>query len=179
MITIVVETGQASPESNSYVSPEYMEQFAALSGNPDWCNHSDKHELAMVQASAFLDTRYFRRFCGQKLNDAQGLMLPRKINGQSTPIPDSIKKAVASLALQFISEGGLSLNANRDASIRSESFSLGGGALSETIQYYDDEQAKGQFSEFAYSDSMIDMSMQEMGCGNAASGTRFIPTFRS
>lgn len=178
MINIIVETGEGLPESNSYITPQFASDYAEFAGTDVWCNNTNKHELAIVQASSFLDSRYFRRYCGTKLNPAQGLLLPRNISGHSSSIPESIRKATAYLAIQFLIEGNLDLNANSDAAIKSQGISLGNGAISETVTYYDNESAKNTFSAFAQVDAYIDQAMNDIGCGST-NNSIFVPIWKS
>lgn len=176
-ITLIVEDGSGVENANSYIDAAYMSQYAELQGSSDWCNNTDQQTLALVQASQFIDLRYSARFCGELVHEDQGLLFPRIVNGVNSGIPKSLKNAVASLALQYLQDGGLDLNANADASVKAESISLGNGAIVESKTYYDNESAKASFSNFAVTDRYVDQLMKTVGCGGASSSL-FIPAYR-
>lgn len=173
-IIIIVETGEGLPESNSYITPQFASDYADTSGNTNtWCNNVSKQNLALVQAARFLDLRYGNRFKGVQLNPEQGLLYPRRFKavhcGQpSTPaIPKALKMAQAQLAIQFLTDGTLDLNANATNNVIETSVSVGNGAVQETLKF----ARPVQQSFFSVADGYIDQLTQ--GWASA-----FVPTIR-
>ena len=176
-ITLVLEDGTGSnPAANSYISEAFMSDYADLQGSTAWCDNTSLQTLALVQASQFLDLRYSGRFCGELVDADQGLLFPRLVNETNTGIPKQLKNAVAALALQFLTEGALDLNANSDSAISSESVSVGNGAVTETVNYFK-ESSKVAFSQFAITDRYVNQLMTNIGC-EAKGNSMFIQAYR-
>lgn len=139
-LILVVEDGTGIPSANSYCDLNFIEQYAAQMGSDVWCNNVSKQILAAINASFFLDLRYGNMFKGIPLNVDQGLLYPRRFkpvgcNSNTSGIPRALKMAQAALALQFLTDGVLDLNANATAPVIETSVSVGNGAVSETIKY--------------------------------------------
>lgn len=176
-ITLIVEDGTGTnPAANSYIDSTFMSNYAELQGSDIWCDNTSKQNLALVQASAFLDLRYSARYCGEVVNESQGLLFPRKIKGKESGIPTALKNAVAQLALQFLTDGTLDLNANSDMAVSSETVSVGNGAVSESRTYFK-ESSRTPFSAFAIADRYVNQLMINVGC-ECRSGAMFIPALR-
>lgn len=179
MINLIVEDGTGLSNSNSYIDKTFAENYFLLNGSTLWEDNCDKHELALVQASTFFDLRYSARFCGTLVNPDQGLLFPRKVNGSNTNIPKELKNAVASLALMFLEDGKLDLNANSDSAIKSTSVNVGNGAIQETLTYYDQSASKTPFSYFVITDRYINQLMKTINCeSNLTNGIMFIPSYK-
>lgn len=163
-IIIIVEDGTGTnPAANSYIDAQFASDYADTSGNTNtWCNNVSKQNLALVQAASFLDLRYGNRFKGVQLNPEQGLLYPRRFKavhcGQpSTPaIPKALKMAQAQLAIQFLTDGTLDLNANATNNVIETSVSVGNGAVQETLKF----ARPVQQSFFSVADGYIDQLTQ-------------------
>lgn len=177
-ITLIIEDGTGITGANSYIDASYAASYFELQGSDLWCSNSNKRNLALVQASIFLDLRYSARFCGLPLVSTQGLLFPRLYNGVSTGLPKTIKNACAHLALQFMEQGNLDLNANSDAAIASQSVAVAGGAVQESITYFK-ESGKTAFSQFAVADRYINQALETIGCAKTNTLIRFIEAVRS
>lgn len=176
-ITLIIEDGTGIDNANAYVDADYVTAYAELQGDTTWKNNASKHNLAIVQASQFLDLRYSDRYCGEIVSWTQGLLFPRTVNGTATGIPKPLKNAVAQLALQYLTDGTLDLNANSDAAVSSESVSVGNGAVTETKSYFK-ESAKTPFSNFAIADRFVNQLMQSVGCECRGKGSMFIEAYK-
>lgn len=179
MIDLIIEDGTGVPDSNSYIDEAYAKDYFILNGSTLWEDNCHLQKLALVQASSFFDLRYSTRFCGDVVNVDQGLLFPRSIHGTSTGIPKQLKNAVASLALLFMQDGVLDLNANSDNAIKSSSVSVGNGAVQETLTYYDKPASKTPFSYFSVTDRYIDQLMKSVGCESRSNSSMFIEAYRS
>jgi hypothetical protein len=75
-MTIIVETGLALAEANSYASVADADAFHAELGNATWvdADAADK-ELALIKASRYLDQAY--SFKGRRRTRGQGMAWPR------------------------------------------------------------------------------------------------------
>lgn len=177
-LTLILEDGTGVVGANSYLSESEMGDLAELLGSDSWCNNTNKQIISLIQASSFIDSRYYNRYCGERVSDDQGMEFPRRINGVDTGIPTNFKMAVASLVLQLLDTGSLDLNANLEAELKSESISLGQNALSEKKEYFQTESSN-RSSQFAMADSYLDRAMKQIGCGGTNSGIfQFIPAYR-
>lgn len=176
---LVVENGMGLPEANSYADAAFVSNYADLQGSDVWCNNSNLQDIALAQASAFIDLRYSARFCGELVNEDQGMLFPRKIRGKSTGIPKALKQAVAALALQYITDGGLDLNANAENAVKSTSVSVGNGAVSESTTYFDKPNGRISFSNFAVSDRYVTQVMKSIGCESGVDSAMFIEAWRA
>lgn len=155
-IVIVVEDGNGLPNANSYIDAQFASEYAESIGSDIWCNNTSKQNLALVQSARFLDLRYGTMFKGIPLNPDQGLLYPRRFKpvGCASPqsgIPKALKMAQAALAMQFLTDGQLDLNADATSPVIETSVSVGNGAVSETIKYAKPVQT----SYFSISDGYI------------------------
>lgn len=132
MITIIVEDGTGLEDANSYVDTQFVINYEETLGKASF-NAASEHEqnVALVQASRFIDMRYRKRMLSDKLNVNQGLQLPR----EDISITNSFKNAVAHATVMYI-EQGLDLNANKNNAIRRQSTGIGSGAIQETVEYF-------------------------------------------
>lgn len=173
-ITLTTEDGTGLENANSYIDTTFAEAYFDAQGSDLWKKNVSKRELALVQASQFLDLRYSERFGGTILTDGQGLLFPRLFNGTATEVPMGIKKATAQLAMQYLADGNLDLNANSDATVSSEEVSVGNGAVVEKKSYFK-ESGKAAFSAFAIADRFVEQALRSLGM---MSTTVFISSVR-
>lgn len=139
-LIIVVETGQGLADANSYIDAAFAAQYAESIGSTIWCDSSSKQNLALIQSARFLDLRYGNTFKGIPLTTDQGLLYPRRFkpigcDTSSSGIPRALKMAQAALAMQFLEDGQLDLNADATSPVIETSVSVGNGAVAETIKY--------------------------------------------
>lgn len=140
MALVIIVADGTNPDANTYIDAQFASDYARSIGSDTWCNNTSKQDLALIQSARFLDLRYGSRFKGIPLNHDQLLQYPRRFKPQGctapvSPIPMSLKYAQAQLAIQFLEDGALDLNANATQNVISTSVSVGNGAVSETIQY--------------------------------------------
>lgn len=155
-LVIHVETGTGDASSNSYIDAQFVSDYAEQMGNDIWCNNVSKQNIALIQAARFLDLRYGNMFKGIPLNIDQGLLYPRRFKpnhctNPTSGIPKALKMAQAQLAIQYLTDGTLDLNADATSPVIETSVSVGSGAVSETIKYAKPVQQ----SYFAVADGYI------------------------
>ena len=99
-MTVVVETGAALPESNSYVDDNFLQDYFDEIRKAKWSNlTSDEKDATLVSATQFIDLSY--KWIGERASVEQGLNWPRReacypesdvlIDG----VPKAVQKAVA------------------------------------------------------------------------------------
>lgn len=172
MFTFILEDGTGVANSNSYVSLTEAENYFDTIGSQDWtniCGDVGLSQRALVQASTFFDARYGLSFRGEPVNSEQGLIFPLEIAGQQTGIPNNLKKAVLALTQVLLEEGKLDHNANYVTALKSESVSLGNGAITESKTY--DNSLTNLVSNFAVADKYVAMLRRQYGY----SSNRFVP----
>lgn len=111
-MSLDVETGSGSPDSNSYVSLSDASDYASDHGLTFPASPAGPAEAALIRATAAIDATYRARFPGQRTNGrSQSLEWPRKYAGDAAgePIADdeipqeiinaTIEAAVRELAL--------------------------------------------------------------------------------
>lgn len=141
MALVIIVADGTNPDANSYIDAQFADDYANSIGSDVWCDNASKQSLALIQSARFLDLRYGQRFKGIPLDPEQILQYPRRFKPvgcttQHEPaIPRALKYAQAHLAIQFLEDGALDLNANATQNVISTSVSVGNGAVAETIQY--------------------------------------------
>lgn len=133
-MTLNVETGTGSASAESYASVADADTYHAALGNTAWAAASvttPAKEIALRQATQYLDRVYGRRFVGERYSKTQALKWPREdwededgdfVTGLS--IPTGLKNACMELALRAIAEDLLP-DIAEPSSIAGESVSVG------------------------------------------------------
>lgn len=112
-MALIVEDGSAKTDSESYISvseaDDYHTSYTASSAWSDAAT-GDK-EIALRQATQWIDTQYDNRWKGQRVDEDQALAWPRysvvDSDGyayDSDEIPRRLRHATAELALRALSE---------------------------------------------------------------------------
>lgn len=172
MFTFILEDGTGIANSNSYVSLEDAENYFDTIGSQDWtdiCGDIEMSQRALVQASTFFDQRYGLSFRGEPVNSEQGLIFPLTIGGVQTGVPTNLKKAVLALTQVLLEEGVLDHNANYVTALKSESVSLGNGAITESKTY--DNSLTNLISNFSVADKYVALLKRQYG----VTSSRFVP----
>lgn len=106
-MSIIVETGLASPTSETYASVAEVDAYALARGYSLWTGVDAVKEAALRKAASYIDTTY--KFKGYRVAEHQALMWPRSgvmFDGYtlaSDAIPATLKTACIELAIKAIS----------------------------------------------------------------------------
>lgn len=176
MFTFTVENGTGVVGANSYVTLEEAKNYFDTIGSQDWtniCGDIEMSQRALVQASAFFDQRYCVAMFGEPVNPEQGLIFPLMLVTGNTGVPVNLKKAVLALTQVLLEEGVLDHNANFTQALKSESVSLGNGAITESKTY--DNTLTNMVSNFAVADKYVALLKRQYGLGTG----RFLPIYRA
>jgi len=112
-MTLIVEDGTIVALANAYVSVNEVDVYnAALLGNNDWTNSTNlAQEMAIQQATQYIDTQLGAQFIGVLTDNIQVLNWPRTgavgSDGRSydsDQMPDVLKRATSELAIKAITE---------------------------------------------------------------------------
>ncbi len=104
---INVETGLASPTSETYASVAEVDAYALARGYTAWTGVDAVKEAALRKAAGYIDTTY--KFKGMRVYEHQALMWPRSgvmFDGYTLAydaIPAMLKTACIELAIKAIS----------------------------------------------------------------------------
>lgn len=176
MFNFIVEDGTGLVGASSYLTLEDAENYFDSIGSDAWkeiCGDEDYAERKLVYASNFFDQRYGIGFSGEPVNPEQGMIFPLKICDKETGIPANLKKAVLALLDSLLQNGELDHNANYEQAVKSESISLGNGALVESKTY--DNTMTNNISYYAVADKYVALLKKQFG----ATSSRFIPIYRA
>jgi len=126
-MALIVETGTAKTDAESYLSVSNADTYHSNHGNTTWASQStsDK-EIALRNATQYLDVRYSERWRGAPVDADQSLDWPR-IGARdddnelydSDALPQVLKDATAILALKAISES-LLVDVSKPGAIKRE-----------------------------------------------------------
>ena len=101
-MSLIVEDKTGLPNSNSYVSLTYANDYFTARQISEWTDLSDvEKEANLILATEYIDTIYWNSFLGEKLNEDQALLFPRVIDGV-TEYPKRLEDATCQLALKSI-----------------------------------------------------------------------------
>ncbi len=106
-MALIVETGSAAADSESYASVADATAYATARGLTDWTGADAVKESALRNATQYLDATY--RFKGNRVSEHQALMWPRSgvvFDGYTLAydaIPAMLKTACIELAIKAIS----------------------------------------------------------------------------
>lgn len=104
---LVVETGAGLPNSESYCTVAYADEYHADRGNDAWDNVDNK-DAALRKAADYIGQVYGAKFVGSRVTDTQAMDFPRygvprmgtSSYYASNVIPLELKKAQAELAFK-------------------------------------------------------------------------------
>lgn len=144
-MALVVETGQGATDADSYISVADADAYLARCGTPaTWSAATEaQKEAALRKATRFIDLTYQDAWQGRRCDDDQALdwprahvEYPRGWYVDTNTVPARIGYAVAEAAAVEIAEADSLLpTLESGARVTSESFSAGGGAISESKTY--------------------------------------------
>jgi hypothetical protein len=76
-LTFTVEDGTGLAASNSYVSAADASDYFGLRGGQGWPTDINAQQVALVQATDYIEARFSRQFMGYRTTAAQALSWPR------------------------------------------------------------------------------------------------------
>jgi hypothetical protein len=169
-----VETGNASPTANSYVSEAYADAYHTLYQNLDWATDGSipdaTKQLALMQASKACDLLYGQQYLSMPATSAQALLFPRftfVVNQRqlisSTQIPAQLMNAVCELALMYLDGTEIFPTPNTDAQLLSTGVKVGG--LSTTTTYAHAPNVE-QFTGFWHVEMLLAPILKGRGLAN-------------
>lgn len=110
-MTLIVEDGSGKTDSESYASVAEADTYHTNFGNTGWTGTTIAKEVALRNATQFLDTEYHRLWKGARVDDDQALDWPRAFiqdeDGfaiESDIVPVKLKNAAIELALSALTE---------------------------------------------------------------------------
>ena len=121
---MVVEDGTGLPDSDSYVSVEFADDYFAARGNPGWEELDEcLKERALVKATDYIDNVF--QWYGKKESGSQALRFPRTgirdYEGEEVVgIPLRLKQAVCDAAALAVSGTELFQTHNENGDVVSE-----------------------------------------------------------
>lgn len=138
-MALTVETGAGLANAESYASVVEADTYHASLGNTAWAASTvtnEAKEIALRQATQYLDRVYGRRFKGERYTKTQALRWPREDvedpeGDELTPttLPPALKSACIELALRALA-ADLVPDIAAPATIANESVSVGPISLS-------------------------------------------------
>jgi hypothetical protein len=147
---LIVESGAGISTAESYLSVTDADRYHELHGRPaSWTGASvDQKEVALRQATQYLDAKYANRWIGSRRLYNQRLAWPRysgaarysstlyadEIYIDGATLPQDLLDATAELALRYLQDGSLLPDLASPGVIQSESVSVGSIAKSTTYQ---------------------------------------------
>lgn len=101
-MAFVPEDGTGLPDANSYISVEWADEYFIDRGNAKWTDlDEDKKEIALVEATDYINLKYGTNFRGSLATEDQALLFPRLYVGNSAlQMPVTLKRATAEYALR-------------------------------------------------------------------------------
>lgn len=109
-MAFTLEDGTGIDDANAYVDETFVDTYHADRGNIAWTGAAAAKQIAIIQASDYIDERFGRRFLGTRTNKTQGLEWPR-INANDLDgfaltevdaVPRQLQKACAEYALRAL-----------------------------------------------------------------------------
>lgn len=160
--TLIVENGAGTVDANSYVDVSHVDFYAERYGDTSWTSlQASTKRTAIIQATRFVEVKFGARYKGSILVDGQGLLFPRTEfvdnNGRvinAGTIPNALKDAVSKVAIYYTINNSLPFIPTSDNNIKKKSVSIGGGAVQESIEYFEKEE-KTVYDEFEFIISSI------------------------
>ena len=156
MGSLILEDGSVVQHSNSYVDVAFADSYLGQ----NWAPSLEEKELALIQASEYLDVRWGSQFKGTPATSTQQLALPRLLfvdgvgNLIEGFIPQQIKKAVCLYAKE-ITKGTLYPDTTLlNAPIKKETSTV--GPITESVEYGDSvASAASPWLVFPLADSLV------------------------
>lgn len=107
-MAFTVEDGTGVAGANSYVTLAYADTYFADRAVTDWVASDGKKQSALIKATDYIETRWSKRFKGNRQFDTQELSFPRyrlyDSEGKLVEgIPTALKKATCEYALRALS----------------------------------------------------------------------------
>lgn len=152
-MALIVETGSGDSTAESYASVADADTYHTTWGNTAWAAAASTavKEIALRNATRYLDAQFGARWKGSRLNGTQALGWPRlgvyTADGyymQTTPLPPALLNACYEMALLALSED-LYPDLTSTGDIASESYSV--GPISKSISYVGGKTAIKQYRE--------------------------------
>lgn len=147
-LTLIIEDGTGVAGANAYCDAAFVTNYAETVENTTWGKNKSRQTVAIVNATRYVDMKYRAKLPGTIRQSTQSLLWPRSDYvdqyGNTIPagtMPVALKNAVAQAALHYL-EGGLDLNAEVGNRVKSSSTSVGGGAVSESVSYWEPKDEK-------------------------------------
>jgi hypothetical protein len=99
-MAIVVEDGTGLPNSVSYASVAEADAYFLAKGNLVWAALTNAaKEVALVNATDYIDTRWFHALPGTRPNETQALEFPRTLGGELY-LPKKLRVATSEYAVR-------------------------------------------------------------------------------
>lgn len=143
---MAIDATIAGENSNSYITLDEANEYAAERGHADWEDLDDEEKIAaLVNAAEFLDNQYGKRFSGRKATAEQYLQFPRlqmagiidrkdEFGEFILTIPRKVKYAQMELALAYLEKDNTFYSGIEDRGLKSFTNSV--GPLMEQKQYF-------------------------------------------
>lgn len=158
-MTLIVETGSGSSTAESYLSVADADAFHAKAGDPAaWASATTtEKEIALRQATQYIDDRYARQWRGHRVQQAQALRWPRYGDADDdgfaldgTSIPQKLKDAVATVALEILGGASPFVTETTPGDLTAKSITVGSISISKSFA-----GAQGSQPKFAQALSML------------------------
>lgn len=135
------EDGTGVTGAVCYVEASYVSTYLAATGRDiPWSSATDaQRDLAIQQASAWIDMTFGTRFVGYPLTTTQGLEFPRtmaydRYGNALTGLPELFKRAVAEMSIRALADGDAIFgDAPVGGNVSSESTTVGPITISKTF----------------------------------------------
>lgn len=101
---IIVEDGTGVADANALCSVAFADAYFTDRAIVAWTGSQSTKESALIRATDYIETRYGKRFIGDKADEDQALSWPRWYADPAAEneVPISIKKACAEYALRAL-----------------------------------------------------------------------------
>lgn len=100
-MAFVVEDGTVVPDANAYITAVFANTYFADRGIDAWgALSTDNKQQAIVQATSYIDARWFNVFRGTLVSETQPLSFPRRYLTADSVMPIPLLKATAEYALR-------------------------------------------------------------------------------
>jgi len=108
-MAFVVEDGTGVAGANAYITVAEADTIHLDRQNQKWVGGDLQKQAAIICATDYVESRWYGKFLGSRLEDDQGLSMPRgdicdEAGNEIEGIPDDFKKAIAIYALKALSE---------------------------------------------------------------------------
>jgi len=125
-MALIVEDGTGKPDANSYAAVADADAYFLARKNAAWIGTNDAKEAALIQASDYIEARYWGRFVGAQKTATQALSWPRTGAGDydDDEIPAALKNACIEYAVRaltaplapdpVVSESGVAMVTTRE-----------------------------------------------------------------